>query len=62
MNIFDILGQEVATLLNGDMPAGSHDIKFDASQLTSGVYIYKIEAKGIDGSSFTSIRKMILSK
>ena len=62
LKVFDILGQEVTTLLNGSITAGSHNVTFDASHLTSGVYLYKIEAKGIDGSSFTSIKKMILTK
>ena len=62
LKVFNILGQEVTTLLNGSMTAGSHNVTFDASRLTSGVYLYKIEAKGSDGSSFTSIKKMILTK
>jgi hypothetical protein len=62
LKIFDILGQEVATLLNDNIAAGVHTINFDASKLNSGVYLYKIEARGVDGSSFTSVKKMILTK
>ncbi len=62
LKIFDILGQEVATLLNGNLVAGAHTANFDASRLTSGVYLYRIDAAGVDGSKFTSVKKMILTK
>ena len=62
LKVFDILGQEVVTLLNQNMTAGNHTVTFDASKLNSGVYLYKIEAAGVDGSSFNSVRKMILNK
>ncbi len=62
LKVFDILGQEVATLLNGNITSGAHNVTFDASKLNSGVYLYKIEANGVDGSSFTSVKKMILTK
>jgi hypothetical protein len=62
MKVFDILGQEVVTLLNQNITAGNHTVTFDASKLNSGVYLYKIEATGVDGSSFTSVKKMILTK
>ncbi|HSD62462.1 MAG TPA: T9SS type A sorting domain-containing protein [Ignavibacteriaceae bacterium] len=61
LKVFNILGQEVTTLLNQDMTAGVHKIIFDASRLTSGVYLYKLEANGAD-RTFTSIKKMILTK
>jgi len=62
LKVFDILGQEVATLLNGSLMAGAHNVNFDASRLTSGVYLYRIDASGADGSKFTSVKKMILTK
>src|SRR5690606_22872506 len=62
IKIFDVLGQEVNTLVNGNLPAGVHSYNFNASTLNSGVYFYTIEAKGIDGSNFTSTRKMMLTK
>ncbi len=55
--IFDIMGREVATLLNKDMNAGSYTADFDASSLSSGVYFYKI----ISGS-FTDTKRMVLVK
>ena len=62
LRIFDILGQEVATLLNGNVLAGPHNVNFDASRLTSGVYLYRIDAVGVDGSKFNSVKKMLLTK
>jgi len=62
MTVFNVLGQEVASLLNGNIVAGSHQISFDASSLNSGVYMYRIEASGIDGTNFVDVKKMILTK
>lgn len=55
--VFNSLGQEVETLINREMSAGMHQVSFDASQLPSGVYFYKIEAGG-----FLASKKMILIK
>jgi hypothetical protein len=62
LKVFDVLGQEVATLVNTNMVAGSHNVNFDASSLNSGVYLYRIEATGIDGTNFVDVKKMILTK
>jgi hypothetical protein len=62
MKIFNILGQEVANLVNGNIAAGSHTATFNASQLNSGVYMYRLEATGVDGRNFVDIKKMILTK
>ena len=62
LKIFDVLGQEVATLVNTNLVAGSHNVNFDASALNSGVYLYRIEATGIDGANFIDVKKMILTK
>ena len=62
LTVFDILGQEVANLISGNLPAGSHEIIFNASNINSGVYFYRIDATGVDGSNFSSIKKMILMK
>ena len=62
LKIFDVLGQEVATLINGQLAAGSQEVSFNASSLNSGVYFYRIDADGIDGQEFSSVRKMILTK
>jgi hypothetical protein len=44
LTIYDVLGKEVATLVNGVLRAGSYEATFDASQLASGVYIYRLHA------------------
>jgi len=62
LTVFDVLGQEVANLLSGNLTAGSHEIDFNASNINSGVYFYRIDATGVDGTNFTSVKKMILTK
>jgi len=62
LKVFDVLGQEVATLVNTNLVAGAHTVNFDASALNSGVYLYRIEATGIDGANFIDVKKMILTK
>jgi len=55
LKVYDILGNEVATLVNEEKPAGEHKITFDASKLTSGVYLFRLNS-----GNFTEIKKMIL--
>lgn len=55
LNVYDVLGNEVATLVNEEKPAGSYEVEFDASRLSSGFYFYTLKA-----GSFTSIKKMVL--
>lgn len=57
LSVYNILGQEVATLVNGFMSAGYHTIRFDASGMNTGMYIYKIEA-----DNFVSMKKMMYVK
>ncbi len=57
LKVYDLLGREVAVLVNGALPAGSHSVTFDAAGLPSGVYMYKLEA---GGQSMT--RRMTLVK
>jgi len=57
LTLFNILGQELKTLVNGFKESGVHTINFDASELNSGMYIYKIEA-----GNFVQTRKMTLVK
>ncbi len=57
LRVYDILGREVAVLVNQNQPAGNYEVKFDASQLSSGIYFYIIQAGG-----FMKSRKMLLQK
>jgi len=57
MRIYNVLGEEVSTLINKVMPAGFHTVNFDASRLANGMYIYRIEA-----DNFVSVKKMLLVK
>jgi len=62
LTVFDILGQEVVNLISGNLAAGLHEINFNASNIPSGVYFYRIDATVVDGTNFTSVKKMILTK
>jgi hypothetical protein len=55
--VYDILGSKVAELVNGNVAAGIHEVVFDASNLSSGIYFYRLSA-----GSFTQINKMLLLK
>ncbi|MCF6270668.1 MAG: exo-alpha-sialidase [Melioribacteraceae bacterium] len=57
LKVYDILGREVATLVNKQQKAGNYEVSFDASNLTSGVYFYRLHA-----GSFVESKKMILLK
>jgi hypothetical protein len=57
LKIYDILGNEVATLINETMQAGTYNVKFDATKLNSGVYFYTLRS-----GDFVSTKKLILLK
>jgi len=57
LKVFDVLGNEVATLVDEEKPAGVYEINFNSNKLASGVYLYKLQAGG-----FTETRKMILMR
>jgi hypothetical protein len=62
LKIFNLIGEEIAEILKGDLNSGRQEVEFNADNLNSGIYIYKIEAIGEDGSSFVSAKKMTLIK
>jgi hypothetical protein len=60
LKVYDVLGNEVATLVNEEKPAGSYEIEFNVAQvsrpeLSSGIYFYKLQA-----GSYIATRKMVL--
>jgi hypothetical protein len=57
LKVFDVLGNEVAVLVDEEKPAGIYEVKFDAIGLSSGIYFYKLQA-----GSFVETKKMILMK
>ncbi len=57
LTVYNMLGQEVVTLVNGVKEAGTHIISFNAAELNSGIYMYRIESNG-----FNEVRKMTLIK
>jgi 5-hydroxyisourate hydrolase-like protein (transthyretin family) len=57
MTIYDMTGRAVKTLVNQNMSPGNYEVSFDASNIASGIYFYKLEA-----GSFVSTKKMTLIK
>jgi hypothetical protein len=57
LKVFDVLGREVMELVDGQQAAGSYNVNFDALDLASGIYIYRLKA-----GSYVSIKKMMLLK
>ena len=57
LKIFDVLGSEIATLVNEDKPAGNYELHFNGAQLTSGIYFYRLQT-----GNYSTIKKMTLIK
>jgi len=55
--VYDVLGNEIATLVNEEKSAGNYEVEFDASSLPSGVYFYQLRA-----GSYIETKKMLLLK
>jgi hypothetical protein len=65
LKVYDVLGNEIATLVNEEKSRGSYEVEFDALRLTSGIYFYRIQAGDpltSSGQSFVETKKMILMK
>ncbi len=62
LKIYNLVGQEVKTLVSGIQNKGKYEVKFDGMNLASGMYIYVIEANSFNGSSFREVKKMVLVK
>ncbi len=61
LKVYDVLGQEVSTIVKDFLAAGKHKFKFDASGFASGVYIYRLEALADDGKAvaYINTKKML---
>ncbi|MCZ7610514.1 MAG: phosphodiester glycosidase family protein [Ignavibacterium sp.] len=65
LKVYDVLGTEIATLVNEYKPAGHYSVKFTSNNLSSGIYYYRLQASDPEsnsGQSFTETKKMILLK
>jgi hypothetical protein len=57
IRVYDILGREIALLVNEEKSAGTYSMRFDASNLASGIYFYSIKA-----GKFNQVKKIVLAK
>ena len=57
LEVFDLLGRKVATVVDGMKTAGSHQVRFDATNLSSGMYLYRLSAGDV-----SEVRRMVLSR
>ncbi len=57
LEVYNIKGQKIRTLLDGQRPAGRHEVVFNAAGLSSGIYVYRLKA-----GSYQAIKRMVLVK
>jgi len=57
LKVYDVLGNEIGTLVNEEKPVGSYEVEFDATTLPSGIYFYRLQA-----GSFVETKKMVFMK
>jgi len=72
VKVYDVLGSEIATLINEEKPAGSYEVEFNGKELPGGVYFYRLQADSPSaslpagrqgsGQSFVETKKIILMK
>ena len=65
LTVYDLLGKEVARIVNGQQPAGYHEVTWDASSVASGIYFYRLQARQTtvgQAGGFVQTRKMVLLK
>ena len=65
LTVFDLLGREVTTLVNGQQAAGSYEIQFDGRNIASGVYLYRLSIGSLTGKTkngMVQTKKMVLMK
>lgn len=62
LKVFDAAGREIASLLSGQVAAGNYRLNWDGGGLASGVYFYRMVARGGDGRTFQQTRRLILAR
>ena len=62
LKVYNILGQEVRTLVSASQGAGRYTVRFDASSLATGLYLYRIHVVPESGAEFSVVKKMVLMK
>ncbi|GJQ62151.1 MAG: hypothetical protein SCALA702_12040 [Melioribacteraceae bacterium] len=62
VTLYNMLGQKLRDVVSRSYSVGLHEVDFNASELSSGMYIYSISAQGVDGSNFVDTKKMMLLK
>ena len=62
LDVYNLIGQKVITLFEGEVEAGKHTAQFNASSISSGIYLFKLTAVGENGAQFSSSKKMTLLK
>jgi hypothetical protein len=62
LKVFNALGQEIKSLVSGNLAMGTYSTQFTGKNLNSGVYFYKLEFTDINGKYFSDIKKLLLVK
>lgn len=62
LKVYNTLGKEVSSLVNNSLSTGTYEVNFNASNLSSGVYYYKINFTNIEGKNFSDTKKLMLVK
>jgi hypothetical protein len=62
LSVYNALGQQVQSLLNGNINTGTYSVQFDGTKLNSGLYFYKLELTSNDGKYFSDVKKLMLVK
>ncbi len=62
LNVYNLVGEKVAEVINEELAAGLHKIQFKGENLSSGLYLYKLNVFSKDGSNYSAVKKMTLLK
>jgi hypothetical protein len=62
LDVYNLIGEKVASVYQGELNAGNYEYNFDASNLPSGIYVYVLNAVGSDMKQFNASKKMTLLK